>query len=294
MLSIRKITMDDKSRVLEICKEIWDGDDYLHLIFDNWVADKNGEFIAALDNRRIIGFIKLTMLTVQDAWIEGLRKDQHTQIKGVGRFLTEHLLAKLTQNPQIQTIRFCTYFDNRESIALYTKIGFQILEKRHHKSYRLPQIAFIPQYRGNTALVCKEKSEIIHFFHKSLQSKYLHNGIAVSWVIKPLSEELISSEFIDKNQCLAVKSKNKISALCFYTIREEEDLFISYFAADDAKSANNLLKKIKQTAYRNRQQYLSTIISAQDQKTYQLFRDFKFKSWEQENDVLIFEFPLKH
>lgn len=293
MLAIRKIAMSDKPRVLEICKNIWDGDDYLHLIFDTWLKDINGEFIAALDDNRIIGFIKLTMLTPQNAWIEGLRKDQHCKIKGVGRFLTGYLLTKLAQNPQIQTIRFCTYFDNQESIALYTKIGFRIIEKRHHKSYRLSQIGFIPKYQGNTAHVCNDRQEILQYFFKSQQSKYLHNGIAVSWVIKPVSDTLIFNEFIQNNQCLAIKSKNRISALCFYAIREEDELFVSFFASDSPKLAEMLFNKIKQTAYRNKQQYISTIIPAKDQKTNQLFMDLKFKSWEQENDVLLFDYPVK-
>jgi len=294
VLSIRQITMADKNRILEICKDIWDGDDYLHLIFDKWVNDKNGEFVAAVAENKIIGFIKLTMFTAQNAWIEGLRKDQHSDVKGVGRFLSEYLLKKLTLNQQIKTIRFCTYFDNRESIALYTKMGFQVLEKRHHKCYRLPQIAFIPEYKDNTTEVCTNQKEVLHYFHKSRQIKYLHNGIAVSWVIKPVSDTIIDTDFIQTGQSLAVKNNNKITALCFYTIREEEDLFISFFAADNQKSAEMLFQKIKQTAYCNKQKYIKTIIPVKDYKTYQLFKYFKFKSWEQENDVLLFDYPVKN
>ena len=97
MLKIRRLTLDDKSEVVEITKNIWDGDDYIPRVFDKWVQDKDGEFVAAVDNHgKIIGFEKLTMVTQHDAWIEGLRKDLSSKVKGVGVFLTNYFLDKLS------------------------------------------------------------------------------------------------------------------------------------------------------------------------------------------------------
>jgi len=48
-LKIRKITLKDKPRMLEIVKNIWEGNDYMPLVFDSWVKDKKGEFAGAID-----------------------------------------------------------------------------------------------------------------------------------------------------------------------------------------------------------------------------------------------------
>lgn len=292
MLSVRKLKPTDKKRVVEICKDIWDGDDYLHLVFDQWVKDPEGEFIGAVSGGKIIGFIKLTMFSKHDAWIEGLRKDQNSTIRGVGRFLAEYLLAKLAENPDIRTIRFCTYFENLESIGLFTKLGFKILEKRNHKSYQLPNLKFIPQYKGNHTEIITDEKAVLNFFHKSRSAKYLKNGICLSWVVKPLSDELIVNEFVNTGQCVGIVKGNKIAALCFYTQRETNDLFISFFEADNDRSASQLLQKLKQIAYQTKRSILETILPLKDKNSYNIFNSFKFGSWEAEEDFLLFDYSL--
>ena len=144
MLKVRKIRPSDKARAIEITKDIWDGDDYLPLVFDKWVKEKEGEFVAAIDKKgKLIGFEKLTMVTKHDAWIEGLRKDMKSKIKGVGVFLTNYFLKKLSKNKDIRTIRFSTYFQNVESIGLFQKIGFKVLEKKNNKFKEIPKIKFM-------------------------------------------------------------------------------------------------------------------------------------------------------
>jgi len=69
-LNIRKMTMKDKPRMKEIVKDIWDGNDYMPLVFDSWVKDKKGEFVGAVDKKgELVGFEKLTMLLENDAWV---------------------------------------------------------------------------------------------------------------------------------------------------------------------------------------------------------------------------------
>ncbi|MBU4486966.1 MAG: GNAT family N-acetyltransferase [Candidatus Delongbacteria bacterium] len=294
MLKIRKMTQKDKPRMLEIVKNIWDGNDYLPLVFDTWIKDKKGEFVAAVDEKgEIIGFEKLTMLSDNDVWIEGLRKDEKSNIKGVGHFLTEYFLSELSKDPKIKTIRFATYFRLVKSIGLFSKMGFRIIEKRNHKYYRLPKLKNIPAYEGNRAEVTYDKTAVLNFIHKSDWLKKNKKGICYSWVVKPFNDEMIIKDYIDKGRCISIKENNKIVALCQYTIREKEDFFISFFEADSPELFKELLQKIKQTAYQNGQNSLCIVLSMKDERSSKLFKTHKFRSWEGEGDFLIFDYPVR-
>ncbi len=294
MLSIRKMRLGDRRRMLEIVKDIWDGNDYMPIVFDSWVKDKKGGFAGAVDeDRNLVGFAKLTMLTDKDAWIEGLRKDLGMQIKGVGRFLTEHLLKKLANDTNVKTIRFATYFHNIESISLFTKTGFEVLEKRDHKFFRLPRLKKIPKYKDNRAEKLTCEKDIIGFVRNSDWMKKNKNGICHSWVVKPYSDEMIIKDYIKKGNCIGIRHNGNIAALCLYTIREPEDLFISFFYAASQDLFIELLQKVKQTAYMNKNESLCVVINQKDKVSHDLFGRNGFKSWESEGDFLLFDFPVK-
>lgn len=294
-LRIRKITQKDKPRMLEIVKNIWDGNDYMPLVFDSWVKDKKGEFAGAIDKKgRLVGFEKLTMLSDSDAWIEGLRKDLKMKVKGVGKFLSEHLLTKLAKDPKVKTIRFATYFHNVESIGLFTKIGFKVLEKRNHKYLRLPKLKKIPEYKGNRAEVIKDEKAILDFINRSEWKKNNKTGFCHSWVVRPFSDSFLIENYVRKGCCVAIREDNRIKALCLYTIREKEDFFISLLEAENEKYFKELLQGVKKLAYKGGQQALCVVINKKDKISYNEFKKNRFKSWEGENDFLIFDYPVKY
>ena len=293
-LKIRKMRISDRERVVQIVKGIWDGHDYMPLVYDTWVNDPKGLFIAAVDkNDRLIGFEKLTMLTPQDAWIEGLRKDFSVEVKGVGRFLTQYLLRELAKDSKIKTVRFATYFNNDSSISLFSKLGFRILEKSDHKSLRLPRISFIPQYRGNRAEVCYDQKEVFRYVAVSDWKKKNRYGLCHSWVMKPYTEDVVFNDYVRKGQCLAVKNKGKIRGICLYSIREKEDFFISMIGADSPSVFKELIQKAKQLSYKEGRESICVVINPKDKVSKGLFSELKFKSWESEGDFLLFDLPLE-
>ncbi|MDA3885561.1 MAG: GNAT family N-acetyltransferase [Candidatus Delongbacteria bacterium] len=293
MLKVRKLTLKDKKRAIEITKDIWDGDDYIPRVFDKWVNDKDGEFIAAIDEKgKVIGFEKLTMVSKHDAWIEGLRKDLKSNVKGVGIFLTNYFLGKLSKNKNIRTIRFSTYIYNVESINLFQKIGFRIIEKRDHKSLFLPKLKFVPKYKGNRTEEFSDNEVVWNHFKKVRPAKYFKNGICVNWVVKPFTKEIIYEEFVKKDGCLVIKDKNGIQALCLYFLKDT-DLFIGYFYSSSPNYALEILKKIKQIAYKNKKFEINSVIPKYDKKWHDNFKQFGFISWETENDFLLFDKPVR-
>ena len=117
----------------------------------------------------------------------------------------------------------------------------------------------------------------------------MKNGINISWVMYPVSDELIYDEFIKNGQCIGIIEKGKIKALSFYMVREKDELFISYFYADNDKYAKELFQKLKQITYRNKQKYMNIIIHLKDRQCNHWFKQFGFTSWENEQDFLLFD-----
>ena len=92
---IRRITDKDRARVIEIASKIWEGDDYISFVFDEWLNDPDGNFAGLWENNKLVGFGRLKFLTSTDVWLEGLRKDPDSDAKGVGKKLPQYSYNKL-------------------------------------------------------------------------------------------------------------------------------------------------------------------------------------------------------
>ncbi len=114
----------DKSRVLEISGQIWEGEDYVPAIIDHWLADKTGEFTVAEYDGRVMGFAKFTLLTLEDGWMEGIRVDPAARNLGIGKLITRHFVDK-ARSLGLKSLRLSTHVDNRESIHIIEKFGFR-------------------------------------------------------------------------------------------------------------------------------------------------------------------------
>ncbi len=96
-------------------------------MFDDWIADRDGEFVAALLDGRVVGCGKLTFLTPHDAWLEGLRKDPDVVEGGLAEAVTRYFLRRIAGRPGLRSVRFSTYVLNDRSIAANERLGFRRL-----------------------------------------------------------------------------------------------------------------------------------------------------------------------
>ncbi len=136
-LVFRPVRADDKPRVLDITAHTWDDGDYIHEVFDDWLADPKGQFVAAeLDTAdaarggQVVAIGKLTDLGDGELWLEGLRVDPAHRGKGIGDALHHHQLD-FARRVGGRVLRYATGQDNRASQRLGARTGFQ-----HVASYR--------------------------------------------------------------------------------------------------------------------------------------------------------------
>src|SRR5688500_5329896 len=72
---VRDIRESDRAEVLAMTANTWSFGDYIKWVFDDWLADGRGRFLAAehIETGRLAAIDKFTFLSAREAWFEGLR-----------------------------------------------------------------------------------------------------------------------------------------------------------------------------------------------------------------------------
>jgi GNAT superfamily N-acetyltransferase len=93
----RPARQSDTADVLELTRTIWDGHDYVPEAWAGWMGDPQGLLAVAEYQGRVLGLGKLTRLSSDDWWLEGLRVHPEYQGRGVASQLNDYLLAHWLQ-----------------------------------------------------------------------------------------------------------------------------------------------------------------------------------------------------
>jgi GNAT superfamily N-acetyltransferase len=92
-VTIRPALPSDTPDVLEFCKHIWGGTDYLPSIWDEWLHDPQGFLFTAEYAGRAVGVTRVSRVTFGQWWFEGFRVDPAYQGLGIGTRIHEYIVA---------------------------------------------------------------------------------------------------------------------------------------------------------------------------------------------------------
>ncbi|MFH2104347.1 MAG: GNAT family N-acetyltransferase [Chloroflexota bacterium] len=84
---VRPYLPQDEADILEFCKYIWDGNDYIHHAWPFWLAETDSEMFVAEYAGHAIGLARLVHMAPGQWWLEGLRVDVNHQDKKIGSLL---------------------------------------------------------------------------------------------------------------------------------------------------------------------------------------------------------------
>ena len=94
-LYFRDLTEKDIPAILNISKDIWEGDDYIPDVIERWLKEKGnlayGAFLEE-EMKELIGFGRVKMFSNGVAWLEGGRVKITHQKKGIGRDLMKYAI----------------------------------------------------------------------------------------------------------------------------------------------------------------------------------------------------------
>jgi GNAT superfamily N-acetyltransferase len=125
-LYFRKLKKNDIPQILEISKEIWEGEDYIPNVIEAWLGENESyNYGAFLDKEmnNLVGFGRVKILSKSLVWLEGGRVKISHQKKGIGEKLMKHAL-EYAKKIGAKKAQYDTSSQNYGSLALADKLGF--------------------------------------------------------------------------------------------------------------------------------------------------------------------------
>lgn len=122
-LLCRPVLPADKDQAFVFLRRIWDGEDYLPEVWDDWLADPRGLFVAAELEGRVVGLGRLTDLGEGEAWLEGLRVHPDLEGRGIATHIHHYLLERWRASPAT-VVRLATASTRSAVHRLCQRTGF--------------------------------------------------------------------------------------------------------------------------------------------------------------------------
>jgi hypothetical protein len=299
--TIRRMTPADKPALMAIAARIWDGTDYLPAVFDDWVADREGEFAAVLLGGRLVGCGKLTFLTPADAWFEGLRKDPDLAEKGVTTAVSAHFLRALAGRAGLRSIRFSTYVRNLASITANERMGFRRVITLSCKTWtgkREELQATRGAAAGDRGLEVRRIDDVSLAGRFLEESGYLE---ATRWLLPdgwrafPYSRDLLAARYVSPGHCWgAFDGPELAGVMILVQAANRQHLYLKTVVLDapGAQTADTLLDRLFAVARERAMGYNEIeLIAPPLARVLGPCAGRGLRSWEQEEDFLVYEYP---
>lgn len=128
-LKIRPARESDRATVREFANEVWEEEDYINYMWDDWIADPSGPLlVGTLDDDAPIAIVKLSDLSEREGWLHGLRVAKRVHGQGIGRALTQHVV-ELSRQRGDRTLRLMTNEENHPMQRVSGLLGFEVRSK---------------------------------------------------------------------------------------------------------------------------------------------------------------------
>jgi RimJ/RimL family protein N-acetyltransferase len=123
----RELTAEDIPAVKDISKDIWEGDDYVPYVIQEWLQEKNcmnyGTFKDE-DKTELIGFGRVKLYNKDIAWLEGGRIKVSYQGQGIGKLQLNYAI-EYAKKVGTKVAQYSTSSENLASISLAKFFGFK-------------------------------------------------------------------------------------------------------------------------------------------------------------------------
>ncbi|MFX0059108.1 MAG: GNAT family N-acetyltransferase [Candidatus Hodarchaeota archaeon] len=242
-LYFRELIKEDIPAIIDISKDIWEGEDYIPLVIERWIKEKDcmnyGTFIDK-EKKELIGFGRIKLFPNGVAWLEGGRVKITHQKMGVGREQLRYAIEYARKSGS-KVAQYDTSSKNYGSVALAKYFGFKMRKRMEVLECKAEDLKIsethIPKVReirvdeakhfyrefniGSGDEVCIGWSYIPLEFLEEKGSKWLINSDAILQKMDIQSQD--SSEIPDENEVWLISygNPNSIRELIIYVILSE-------------------------------------------------------------------------
>ncbi len=204
-MHLEKVEPGDKEEIKAMCSHIWDGNDYVPEVFDEWVKEEG--FYKAISKEKIIGVCKYSRRPGGILWLEGLRIHPDYQGKGYGSDVAD-LFHRIVINKEHTALRFMTDVTNKKSIHLAEKRDFTTLIELYHLEF---------QGRGRPVDGVRRETdpEAVRDMVFSSPEYHGYEMLYISnWEAKEFTEELLEEE-VKAGNCYCYVMEGELQGVLF-------------------------------------------------------------------------------
>ncbi len=276
-VKIRNATAADKAPILEICKNIWNGHDYLPGVWDEWLADKDGRLVVAIVKGRTVGVAHASLQTPDVAWLEGVRV--HEQYRGLGiAGKLNRALVRWARRRRARVARLCTGSSNLASKKHLEKIRFPLLQT-------FQRLDSTRGLHAKPASVTKPKRSTKALWNwLSLGPEFAENRAMYSdgWTWHPLTAQAFRKHAAHGRVLLTSRSKQPRA--CCILLAEDEVLTVG-FVAGEPSEVGRLMRMSRFLMLQKRRRKLRVLLPAKSP----LIRALQRSSFEKTGKILVYE-----
>jgi GNAT superfamily N-acetyltransferase len=208
----------DYPDIIEFCKGIWDGGDYVPEVWTRWFNDPKGILVTAEYDGHAIGCAKLSLFAEGQWWLEGFRVDPAHQGLKVGSRLHDYV-TDWWQEHCGGTVRLMTSSQNTPIHHLCNKTGY--VKTHEICGY---EASPLDEPTDNISPVT-DVQEAAAFALTSGSLKLTGNLVDLGWRIGVLNEQVIQN----------YSSAQADFAHTFYWWKEDQGLFSAWEDEEDDK-----------------------------------------------------------
>lgn len=226
---IREYRVEDHPEIVEICKDIWDGNDYLPHLINSLVDDPTCFPTVLIDNNQIMSIVNLRLYSKEIGWSEAMRTRPEYRGKG---YATKLQLAQLEQAKELgcKEIWLSTDGDNTA-----TKIMLERMEFTEYSLFYLFRVSEIPEIDNDVSKVekinIKKASEII----KNLSFPHLLGVFKIIPVESDYAKKLEDQLYAIKNRSVFLLGRENVDDLIIGFNGHTEDINIAISFASKFK-----------------------------------------------------------
>jgi len=122
----RKLVNEDIPAIKDISKDIWEGDDYIPYVIEEWLQEKDCMNYGTFKDEKkteLIGFGRVKLYNKEIAWLEGGRIKVSYQGQGIGKLQLNYAI-EYAKKVGARVAQYDTGSKNFASISLAKKLGF--------------------------------------------------------------------------------------------------------------------------------------------------------------------------
>ncbi len=291
MFRFRMAAQDDKARILEISSKIWEGNDFIEFVFDEWVKDQEGEFTLGEKDGVIVGFAKYTKHSDSVAWLEGIRVDENYANQGFGKAITQYFISR-ARSEGVESIGLSAYVGSKESIHIAEGLGFR---KDGYFTYGSKVLE-------STDTIAKGPITVVNIMSTATawdlitrgNAYYMSNGyISYGWTFRKATYELVD-RLVKENCVYGVLRDGKISSVMILTEDSHKDGGLNIgFIDGDMASMKELVDFAEYKSFESGMKYYE-IMAPMDEKLINVleFNNFEFLS-KRYREMNVFVYNMK-